>query len=268
MDPDDNLAEAIELLQLLGLDEYAARCYVGLSRMDNATARKLSEATEVPRTRVYDATKLLEAQGLVEVHHSSPKQFRAVPTEEAIDRFRNRYRARFNELQEALNTLEPVDSTDDSPTQQVWSVAGREAIESRTIKLLQEASAEVVLALGEESLLTESLAEALTEVGENVELVIYELAEAKRDRIRGIVPTGTEVLSGLERLHDSTAPGSRADLGQILLVDQSASLISSIDSDTGEEQAVFSQGPKTPVTFLVSQLVVDDGLLTAPKSGP
>lgn len=107
-------------------------------------------------------------------------------------------------------------------------MAGREAVESRTIKLLKEASAEVVLALGEESLLTESLAEALTEVGENVELVIYEPAEAERDRIRDIVPTGTKVLLGPERLHDSTAPVSQATLGRILLIDQSASLISSI----------------------------------------
>lgn len=117
MDPDDNLAKAIEVLQQLGLDEKEARCYVGLSRMNNATAKELSEVTEVPRTQVYDATDLLEAQGLVEVHHLSPKQFRAVPSEEAIDQFRNRYRARFNELEEALNAIEPVDSTDDSPTQ-------------------------------------------------------------------------------------------------------------------------------------------------------
>ena len=68
----DNLEEATEVLQRLGLKEHEARCFVGLSRVEAGTAKQLSEMTEVPRTRVYDAIRVLETQGLVEIQHSSP----------------------------------------------------------------------------------------------------------------------------------------------------------------------------------------------------
>ena len=85
MSTDDTVDEAIEVLQQLGLKEYEAKCFVGLSRLSTGTAKQISEITDVPRTRVYDAIRVLEAQGLVEIQHSSPQQFRAVPLAEATD---------------------------------------------------------------------------------------------------------------------------------------------------------------------------------------
>ena len=94
MSTDDTLDEAVTALQELGLKEYEAQCFVGLSRLSSGTAKQLSEITDVPRTRVYDAIRLLEAQGLVEVQHSSPQRFRAVPLEEATETLRDQYEAR------------------------------------------------------------------------------------------------------------------------------------------------------------------------------
>jgi len=101
MDTPENVAEAIEVLQQLGLKEYEARCFVGLARLNTGTAKKLSELTEVPRTRVYDAIRILEAQGLVEIPHSSPQQFRAVPLEEATETLRDQYEERVERLHDA-----------------------------------------------------------------------------------------------------------------------------------------------------------------------
>lgn len=268
MDPNYNLEEAIELLQTLGLSENEAKCYVGLTRMDAASARKLSEVADIPRTRVYDATRVLQGQGLVEIQHTSPKQFRAVPIQEAIDRIRDRYQARFDELKEALNTIEPVESDDDAPGLQVWSVSGREAIESRAIKLVQDATAEVILVLGDESLLTDQFIEALTDAVNTLEVVIYAPTETIRNRIHATFPAARTVLPGPERLQDMTGTGNLTALGRILLIDQSASLISSIDPDTGDEQAVLSQGPKPPLGPIICQLMVGDGLPSAPEEEP
>ena len=69
MSTEDTLNKAVTALQELGLKEYEAQCFVGLSRLPSGTAKQLSEITDVPRTRVYDAIRLLEAQGLVEVQH-------------------------------------------------------------------------------------------------------------------------------------------------------------------------------------------------------
>jgi len=85
MTTSEPVAEAVEVLQQLGLKEYEARCFVGLTRVETTTAKRLGEMTEVPRTRVYDAIRVLESHGLVEIQHSSPQQFRAVPLDEAIE---------------------------------------------------------------------------------------------------------------------------------------------------------------------------------------
>ncbi|PSP49152.1 transcriptional regulator, partial [Halobacteriales archaeon QH_7_69_31] len=39
MSTSDTLDDAVELLQQLGLKEYEARCFVGLSRLSTATAK-------------------------------------------------------------------------------------------------------------------------------------------------------------------------------------------------------------------------------------
>ncbi len=62
MTRNENAEEAIDVLQELGLKEYEAKCFVGLTRIPTGTAKKLSEITDVPRTRIYDAIRVLEAQ--------------------------------------------------------------------------------------------------------------------------------------------------------------------------------------------------------------
>jgi len=149
MSTNDTLDEAVEVLQQLGLKEYEAKCFVGLSRLSTGTAKQLSEITDVPRTRVYDAIRLLEAQGLVEIQHSSPQQFRAVPLEEATDTLRDQYEARVERLANALEQAEPVEPADDEePVQEVWSMSGTTAIANRSNKLITDASEEVVLVVG------------------------------------------------------------------------------------------------------------------------
>src|SRR6056297_714014 len=141
----ENLEEAIEVLQQLGLKEYEARCFVGLSRVETGTAKKLSEMTDVPRTRIYDAIRVLEAQGLVEIQHSSPQRFRAVSLDEATETLRDQYEARVERLHGALDPVEIIDSDDDAPVQQVWAMTGRQAIENRTDQLVEAATDEIVL---------------------------------------------------------------------------------------------------------------------------
>jgi len=140
MSTDETLEDAIEVLQQLGLKEYEAKCFVGLSRLSTGTAKQLSEITDVPRTRVYDAVRLLEAQGLVEVQHSSPQRFRVVPLEEATETLRDQYEARVDRLANALEQAEPVESTDQDPIQEVWSMSGTDAIANRSNQLIKDAT--------------------------------------------------------------------------------------------------------------------------------
>ena len=109
MDEISNQEYAIELLQQLGLKEYEAKSFVALARRQKGTAKDISETSEVPRTRVYDAIRVLESKGLVETQHSNPQVFRAVTIDEAVNTLRSEYVDRTESLRSALSGLEPTD---------------------------------------------------------------------------------------------------------------------------------------------------------------
>jgi sugar-specific transcriptional regulator TrmB len=262
----DNLDEAIEVLQQLGLKEYEARCFVGLTRLDRGTAKQLSEITEVPRTRVYDAIRILEAKGLVEIQHSSPQQFRAVPLEEATDTLRDQYEARVERLEDCLEPVDVVEPDDGSPGHQVWSMSGHESIEHRTADLLEAADEEIVLVVGSESLLTEEFVATLRAVDDDVELLVGALSPALRDRIQTEVPGATTFVSGLEWLQGDDSGEDETAIGRLLLVDRSTILVSTIVPKTGKERAVFGEGFDNGLVVIARRLMAR-GLLTTQDPG-
>ncbi|WP_311171681.1 TrmB family transcriptional regulator [Halobellus ordinarius] len=261
MTASENIEEAIEVLQQLGLKEYEARCFVGLSRVETGSAKKLSEMTEVPRTRVYDAIRVLEAQGLVEIQHSSPQQFRAVSLDEATETLRDQYEARVEHLHDALDTVEIVDEGGEEPIQQVWAMSGNTGIENRTEELIGTATEEIVLVVGDESLLTDDLVATLNEVEADVELLIGAVTEPLQEQIQTAVPDAKTFVSGLEWLHGEDATEDETAIGRLLLVDRSTILVSSIMPETKTEQAIFGEGFGNGLVVIARRLMAQ-GLLT------
>ncbi len=262
MDTTEHVEEAVEVLQQLGLKEYEARCFVGLSRLPTGTAKRLSDITEVPRTRVYDAVRVLEAQGLVEVQHSNPQQFRAVSLEEATETLQHQYESRVERLRDALDTIETVDSGTESPIQQVWTMSGRDAIESRTTNLVGDASEEIVLVVGDRSLLTDQLVTCLNDIADGVDLLVGALTESLQEEIRRTVPRAKTFVSGLQWLQSPTDATDDAAIGRLLLIDRSTILVSSIDSRSGAEQAIFGEGFGNGLVVIARRLMAQ-GLLSA-----
>ncbi|WP_121822607.1 TrmB family transcriptional regulator [Halostella salina] len=258
MNRDNTLEEAIDVLQQLGLKEYEAKCFVGLSRMETGTAKQLSEVVEVPRTRIYDAIRVLEAQGLVEVQHTSPQRFRAVPLEEAAETLRTQYESRVDRLRNALDEAEPVDTGDDSPVQEVWSMSGKAAVANRTGDLVAEADTEVVLVVADGDLLTEDLVNDLNAVDDDIDLLVGAVTASLEERIRDAVPRAETFISGLEWLHSDAE--TETAIGRLLLVDRSTILVSSIIPETGEEQAIFGRGFGNGLVVIARRLMAQ-GLL-------
>ncbi|MDZ5810632.1 helix-turn-helix domain-containing protein [Halorubrum sp. AD140] len=261
MNASENAEEAIELLQQLGLKEYEARCFVGLLRVETGTAKKLSEMTDVPRTRVYDAIRVLEAHGLVQIQHSSPQRFRAVSLDEAIETLRNQYQDRIDRLQAALETVKIVEDADEESVQQVWAMFGRDGIENRTEELIETATEEVVLVVGDESLLTRDLVATLKQIGGDVDLLVGALTEPLQEQIQAAVPDATTFISGLEWLHGEDAAEDDTAIGRLLLIDRSTILVSSIMPDTKEEQAIFGEGFGNGLVVIARRLMAQ-GLVT------
>ncbi|MFB6101231.1 MAG: TrmB family transcriptional regulator [Haloplanus sp.] len=204
MGPIDELSDqqrAVELLQQLGLKEYEARAFVALSRRPQGTAREISETSDVPRTRVYDAIRVLGSKGLVETQHSNPKRFRAVPIDEAVETLRTEYEDRTESLRGALRGLEPTDTDEADVTHEVWALSGTEGIESRVHQLIDDADEEIVLVIGHESIFTEPLIERLRAARERgVRVVLGLQSEVVVDPVAEALPGAETFVSGLEWL--------------------------------------------------------------------
>jgi sugar-specific transcriptional regulator TrmB len=260
MSTEDTLDEAVEVLQQLGLKEYEAKCFVGLARLSTGTAKQLSEITDVPRTRIYDAIRVLEAQGLVEIQHSSPQRFRAVPLAEATETLRDQYEERVERLETALADAEELDPEEEKPVQEVWTLSGTDAIANRSNTLIREAVDEVVLVIGDDSLVTDELVESLTGRDESVDLLIGAVTEQLEAQVHEAIPRATTFLSGLDFLRTTEAADDDLAIGRLLLVDRSAILVSTFVPDTNEEQAVFGGGFRNGL-IVIARRLLSQGLI-------
>jgi len=257
--------ETVRLLLDLGLKEYEARSFLALTQIASGTAQEISDISEVPRTRVYDAIRVLEAQGLVEVQHSNPKQFRAVSIDEATATLRQQFVTQIDTLRSNLERLEiETEPAAADRMQEVWSLTGREGIESRTHKLLDQAESEIVLLVVEEEILTEALFDRLHEavdrgvdvvLGGKTDTVISQL-DAEMSSVK-VFETDLGWLQG-------PADDSEVAISRLLLVDRTSLLVSSFypadGNDGSHEQAVFATGLENGIVVLIRRMIAS-GLL-------
>lgn len=270
MDDDSEHRRAIELLQNLGLKQYEAKCFVALSRSNESTAKEISELSDVPRTRVYDAVRVLEAKGLVETQHKNPQVFRAVPTDEAVETLRTEYETRAESLRDTLRGLDPApEEAASDVTHEVWALSGDAGIASRAGELIQGADEEVLFIAGIESIVDDRLIDALrTASARGVAVTVGTLSEPLRDRLREDLPDAEVFVSGLGWLAHSEPDGHETEISRLLLVDGEAILVSSFTEGTGagrqNENAVFGRGFDNGLVAIVRRLMASGVLFERP----
>ncbi len=253
---------SIELLQQLGLKEYEAKSFVALARRDSGTAKDIAETSDVPRTRVYDAVRVLESKGLVEIQHSNPQLFRAVSVDEAVETLVSEYKKRIESLEDALTGLEPVDETNTTEvTHEVWALSGTSGIAIRTNRMIEGAQREVVLVVGDGDIFTPELVEAVETVrNRGVTVLLGAVSTTLRDEVQDTFPDLDVFVSGLEWLDAPTSADDRTDVNRLLLVDREAILVSSAGDAKSEpekgEHAVFGRGFDNGLVAVTRRLMV------------
>jgi sugar-specific transcriptional regulator TrmB len=261
MDDLSNHDRAVELLQELGLKEYEAKCHVALTRLPEATAKEISDVSEVPRTRIYDAVRVLESKGLVEVRHSNPKLFRAVSIGEAVETLQREYRTRVENLADRLSSLDVVESDADASPNEIWALSGRDAITARVQTLVEQASEEVLVALGSLDAASEPvLARLDAAVERGVNVCVGTATQDVADAVEGGV--GGATVSAAEPTWLWRPAGQGDDghaVNRLLLVDGRAVLVSA-DTDSAEpaERSVFGRGRSNGVVVLAERLLATD----------
>jgi sugar-specific transcriptional regulator TrmB len=260
MDDLTNIERAVELLQKLGLKEYEAKCFVALSQLPSGTAKQINEISEVPRTRVYDAVRVLETKGLVEIQHSNPQRFRAVPIEEASETLRSEYESRTESLRETLRGIDPAAVDDDvDVSHEVWALSGHAAIATRAAQLIDEAEREVVVVVGTEETLTDQLTDRLESAQDRgVDVIVGTISEALREEVRETLPDANSFVSELDWLRPGVT-GDQTEITRLLLIDRSTILVSTAHradgAESAPEQAVFGRGFDNGLVTIVRRLM-------------
>jgi sugar-specific transcriptional regulator TrmB len=244
---DDAVSEAVEQLTSLELTTYAARTLVALVALEQGTAQDVSEVSDVPRTRVYDAVEELRERGLVDVRQSSPKRFWPVSTETARRRFDREYERRMDVLIEALETRQSASRAEEQ--RGVWTVTGRDVVTDRVLEFVESATDEVIYGTVDE-LHTEELTDALGAadargVTVRVAGLSWSVEEGPREAVPGAEP------------FESRRAWSEAPAGRLLLVDGERTLASVLEADRDgdplprDEIAIWGSGPSNALVVVL-----------------
>ncbi|MFC4358074.1 TrmB family transcriptional regulator [Halobium salinum] len=246
--PTDPEGTAVETLKLFGLSAYAARTYVALAGLGSGTAKEVSEVSEVPRTRVYDAVEELKESGLVDVQQSSPQRFWPASAETTGRKFERESIDRIETLREALDEVEPVYRREEQ--RGVWTVHGREAVTDRVVEFVEEAEEEVVY-MTVERLLDDDLLEALRRASDRGVAV----------RVAGLSPsvetTVTEAVPAAETF-ESLWTWADTPSGRVMMVDGTKTLASAITdgNPSGEvsETAIWGTGEANSLVAILKAI--------------
>lgn len=239
---------AIDELENVGLSTYAARTFVALMSLGEGTAKDISMVSDVPRTRVYDATEELHDRGLVDIQHTTPKRFGAVSVETATRRFHLEHTQRMERLTGALEELEPQSRTLEQ--EGVWTVTGRKTIDDRVAGFIQEAREEVVF-MTVEKLLEDRTIECLQDAStRGVSIKLARQSELVNDEIQQAIPD-VELFQSIWEWTDLPA-------GRLLMVDKRKTLASVLLADDGaavkNETAIWATGERNSLVMVLKAL--------------
>jgi sugar-specific transcriptional regulator TrmB len=250
-------ADVARRLQQLGLKEYEAKCFVALTTLSSGTAREISKAVDVPRTRVYEAARALESHGLIDVQHSSPQQFRAVPIEEAVSILRRRYDSRIDKLETELTKLETT-TTDEEETDdpEIWALSGQNAITTRTNQLLENADDRAVIVVTDDRVLSSPLCEWLQGAQESgCAVAAGAVVESVKRRLDETLSDITVFDSELGWLHPDQFEDS-PPVSFLLAVDKKTVLVSasSLTTTDPNQHAIYGTGVRNSIVVLLRTL--------------
>lgn len=138
--------KVIDTLQRLGLTEYGARCYGALVGLGEAEAATISDAADVPRTKVYGVLKDLVDAGWVTLIGGRPARYRAAPPEERV-------RSAEKEIADnALTVVRELQARQDMAAHMVpmsmYLLRGSAALTDKTFEVIRRARRQLVVLLG------------------------------------------------------------------------------------------------------------------------
>lgn len=239
---------AVEQLEHFGLSTYGAKTFVSLASLGTGTAREIAQVSDVPRTRVYDATDELHDRGLIDVHQTTPKEFWSISSETTSRSFEQEFQQRAQTLKTALDELEPAERR--SEQRGVWTVNGRDAVTARILEFFDEAEDKIVY-MTVEDLLTDEILGGLSTAAElGVSINLGGVSSEVQAQIQDDIP-GAEMFESLWMWSDTPA-------GRLMMVDDQRTLASALvngsdasPTDPRSETAIWGAGESNSLVIVL-----------------
>lgn len=99
------VAEAVDLLEQLGLTEYEAKTLSTLFKLKETEAPEISRLAQVPKTRVYDVLERLTKKGLVIEIYGRPKKYRVIEPASVFEELIKQKKSEIKKLEEKTTEL-------------------------------------------------------------------------------------------------------------------------------------------------------------------
>lgn len=227
----DPSAEALDILEQLGLTEYEAKCFIGLTQVSSASASELSKLTDVPRSRVYDIADRLSQRGLIEVQQGDTTRYRAISIESAINKLQRKYQSHLADLEDLLYDLDrPAQESD--ATQGVWTIRGRENVIERAQELCDRSSRELFLLFSSPDLIDKECLRRIQRANNRGARVIVVTRDGMETQF--ISEAVTEAIVVEPSIDWLRSPAEDGSIARIVMADRSAVLIATTNGDHGD----------------------------------
>jgi sugar-specific transcriptional regulator TrmB len=151
------MTQSEEILSTFDLTEYEEMALQELLSLGRTTAPNLSEATGIPKARIYGVLESLAESGFIKIIPGRPKQYQPYPPEEIVDRAVESRRQEFEAYQyqvesireefvDAFGPIEDRNREELRPTEDLFHVIDvGEPSERETRRLFREADERIVI---------------------------------------------------------------------------------------------------------------------------
>ena len=171
----------VEGLVRLGLTEYEARAYVAMVSLGEGGINDISQASGLPRSRVYDIMEKLALKGFVEIGAVKPLRYRAVDPDQVTKQIRND----LNRTAETVNnSLKELKKTTEKHSTPLWFILGEKRIETETREFISKAKEPLEILVLSNGLLVRHAAQ-LAERSKN--LAIDVVVDIEPDNFKGLL---------------------------------------------------------------------------------
>lgn len=239
---------AISSLRSFGLNEYEAKAYYALACSGTSTAGELAARAQLPRPRVYDVLASLQDQGFVAIKPGRPVQYAATQLTEALETLKKQKRAG---LEKELQHIESVGKDlhgklkegtlagDFAIEDNVWTLKGRDAVNSKLTSMLQDAKQHVII-----SSTANGIARKLKAHG-----VLLQQARNRGVKIHAVVPKNVPELTQIAHSVSTNALPTRF----VLADDQALLFLTDESTHPDDEVGLWLKNPH--VTQTLKQLM-------------